>query len=59
MIYYVTAQQEAFEHDQYQVCSVKESLKLIDSFTNHMIQFDTETTGKLKILDYLRAFIRL
>ncbi len=45
MIYYVTTQQEAFEHDQYQVCSVEESLKLIDSFTNHMIQFDTETTG--------------
>ena len=45
MIYYVTIQQEAFEHSQYQVCSVEESLKLIDSFTNHMVQFDTETTG--------------
>ena len=45
MIYWVTAQQEAFEYNQYQVCSVEESLKLIDSFTNHMVQFDTETTG--------------
>ncbi len=45
MIYYVTIQQEAFEHKDYQVCSVEESLNLINSFTNHIIQLDTETTG--------------
>jgi len=45
MIYYVTLQQEAFEHDAYQMCSVEKSLQLLDSFTGHMIQLDTETTG--------------
>ena len=45
MIYYVTAQQEVLEQDSYQMCSVEESLNLIDSFTNHMIQLDTETAG--------------
>lgn len=45
MIYYVTIQQGAFECNDYQVCSVRESLQLIGSFTNHMILLDTETTG--------------
>ena len=45
MIYYVTAQQQAFEVEEYQLCTVEESIKMINSFTEHMVQLDTETTG--------------
>ena len=45
MIYYVTAQQQAFEVEEYQLCTVEESIKMIDGFTEHMVQLDTETTG--------------
>lgn len=57
MIYLVTTQLELFDRDDYKVISVEESLELVEGWK--FIQVDSETTGKLKILDYLRAFIRL
>ena len=45
MIYFVTAQQQFFETSDYQLCSVEDSIKMIESFTNHWVQLDTETTG--------------
>ena len=44
MIYLVTGQKELFENPEYEVISVEESLKLLDTFS--MVQFDTETKGK-------------
>lgn len=45
MIYFVTNQKQAFEVEDYKVISVKESLSLLDTFTNNIIQLDSETTG--------------
>lgn len=45
MIYLVTSQQELFDRDEFQIISAEESLELVESFTNHLIQLDTETTG--------------
>lgn len=45
MIFFVTNQQQAFDFDEYQLMSVEDSLSTIRGFTQHMIQFDTETTG--------------
>ena len=45
MIYFVTAQQQAFETEEYQLCSIEDSIKMIETFTSHIIQLDTETTG--------------
>ena len=45
MIYLVTNQQQLFDRDEFKIISVKESLQLLNSFTSHIIQLDTETTG--------------
>ena len=45
MIYYVSSQQEIFDEVEYQLVSVEKSLEILDGFTNHFIQLDTETTG--------------
>lgn len=57
MILLVSAQQQLFDRDDFKVISVEESLKIMESW--QVVQLDSETTGKLKILDYLRTFIRL
>ena len=41
MIYFVTAQQQAFEAEEYQLCSIEDSIKMIESFSSHIIQLDT------------------
>lgn len=56
-VYLVTNQQQLFDSPAYQLMSVEDSIKEIKSWK--MIQLDSETTGKLKILDYLKTFIRL
>ena len=45
MIFYVTNQQEAFEVEDYKLSTVEESLGLLNTFTNKMIQLDSETSG--------------
>lgn len=57
MIFLVTAQQELFDREDYQSLSVEESLQMMKGW--EVIQLDSETTGKLKILDSIRTFIRL
>lgn len=57
MIYLVTAQQELFSRDDFQIISAEESLQIMQDW--QVIQLDSETTGKLKILDYLMTLIRL
>ena len=57
MIFLVTTQQELFDRDDYKIISVEESLQMMKDW--EVIQLDTETTGKLKISDYLKTFIRL
>lgn len=57
MIYLVTGKQQLFNNPNYTIISVKESLEMMKDWS--IIQVDSETTGKLKILEYLRTFIRL
>ena len=57
MIFLVTTQQELFDRDDYKIISAEESLQMMKDW--EVIQLDTETTGKLKILEKLTAFIRL
>ena len=47
MIYLVSRQQELFDNPAYRTISVEESLKMMEDWK--VVQFDTETTGKLKI----------
>lgn len=44
MIYLVTLNQELFEHEEYKVIGVNESLSLLS--TQNMLQADSETSGK-------------
>ena len=57
MIFLATNQQELFDRDDYKIISVEESLDMMKNW--EVIQLDTETTGKLKILDSIKTFIRL
>lgn len=45
MIYLVTKKQELFPNEKYSIISVEKSLELLENFTKHIIQFDTETMG--------------
>ena len=45
MIYLVTKKQELFPNEKYSIIDVKTSLTLLDKFTKHIVQFDTETMG--------------
>jgi len=45
MIYLVSNTRELFDNEVYKLIDVEESLKLLNSFYKHIIQFDTETTG--------------
>lgn len=44
MIYLVTLNQELFEHDEYKVIGINESLSLLS--TQNMLQADSETSGR-------------
>ena len=44
MIYLVTTQTKLFNSDYYELLSIEESLKMINSW--NVIQFDTETKGR-------------
>lgn len=57
MIYFVSNSQELFEQEEYKCISAQESLDMMHNWK--VVQLDSETTGKLKILEYLRTFIRL
>lgn len=57
MIVLVTNQKELFQHEAYTLMTVEDSLKEMQSW--NIIQLDSETTGKLMILDLIRTFIRL
>lgn len=45
MIYLVTKKQELFPNEKYSIISVEKSLELLENFTKHIVQFDTETMG--------------
>lgn len=45
MIYLVTKKQELFLNEKYSIISVEKSLELLENFTKHIVQFDTETMG--------------
>ena len=44
MIYLASSNRELFEHSEYKIISVKESLDIMKDW--NVIQFDTETSGK-------------
>lgn len=56
MIYLVTKKQELFPNERYSIIDVKTSLALLDKFTKHIVQFDTETLGLDPNLDDALTF---
>lgn len=56
MIYLVTTKQELFPNERYSIIDVKESLELLEGFTKHIVQFDTETMGLDPHLDAALTF---
>lgn len=45
MIYLVSLEQDLFDNEVYKLISVEESLTILENYTQHIIQFDTETMG--------------
>ena len=56
MIYLVTKKQELFPNERYSIIDVAKSLELLEGFTKHIVQFDTETLGLDPHLDDALTF---